>query len=138
MKRYFYSTIKLLRMPPKSSKSSKKEKESSASQKLSNTDSISELKSGDIQIKIFAKPGSKESSLVSNTDHLEVKIGAPAVDGEANEELIKFLSKVFNCRKSDVNLERGGKNRSKVLTISKETGLSIHRIREIINSNLNE
>ena len=67
---------------------------------------------------------------------LEVKIGSPAVDGQANTELISFLSKIFNCRKSDVSLDRGNKNRSKIVTISKETGLSIDKIRELINENL--
>jgi uncharacterized protein (TIGR00251 family) len=137
MKRYFQTFNKFLAMPPKSSKGSKKEKE--VVTKPASIDSISQLKNGDISLKISAKPGSKESSIVGNTeDGLEVKIGAPAVDGEANLELISFLAKVFSLRKSDVSLDRGSKNRSKIVTISKETGLSIDRVREIINSLINK
>lgn len=137
MKRYFQTFNKLLAMPPKSSKNSKKDKEVNV--KPIATDSISELKNGDIGIKISAKPGSKESSIVGNTeDGLEVKIGAPAVDGEANAELISFLAKTLKIRKSDVSLDRGSKNRSKIINISKDTGLTIDRIREIINESINK
>lgn len=137
MRRYFQSVRSLVTtMPFKPAKNSKKEAVTSATTKI--TDSISEMKNGDISLKILAKPGSKESDIVGNTeDGLEVKIGAPAVDGEANAELISFLSKVLGCRKSDLSLDRGSKNRSKVVTISKDSSLTIDRVREIINSKLN-
>lgn len=35
-----------------------------------------------------------------------VQIAAPPLDGEANTELIKYLSKVLQVRKSDVTLEK--------------------------------
>lgn len=137
MRKYIH--IRFYIMPPKSSKNTKQKEEPTVNAKVAATDSLSELKNGDIALKIAAKPGSKESSIVGNTkDGLEVKIGAPAVDGEANAELIAFLSKVFGVRKSDVNLDKGSKNRSKIVTISKDTGLSIDRIREIINLSINK
>lgn len=119
------------------SKSSKKVKSTTSSSVNESFDAVKQLATGDFQLKIIAKPNSKESSLVGNSEEgLEVKIGSPAVDGQANTELISFLSKIFNCRKSDVSLDRGNKNRSKIVTISKETGLSIDKIRELINENI--
>lgn len=35
-----------------------------------------------------------------------VQISAPPVDGEANVELVKFISKTLGVRKSDVVLEK--------------------------------
>lgn len=140
MKKYFQTITKFSTMPPKpskSAKSSKKEKEVIAKPII--TDSVSELKSCDIAIKISGKPGSKENKIVGNSeDGLEIKIAAPAVDGEANSELILFLSKIFNVKKSDLSLERGSKSRTKIVTISKETGLTVERIREIINDSINK
>ena len=35
-----------------------------------------------------------------------VQIAAPPADGEANTELVKYLSKLLNVRKSDISLDR--------------------------------
>lgn len=39
-------------------------------------------------------------------DAINVRIAAPPVDGEANKELIKYISKTLNLRQSDVNLDK--------------------------------
>lgn len=39
-------------------------------------------------------------------DGVGVQINAPPTDGEANAELIKYLSKVLGLRKSDLTLDR--------------------------------
>ena len=35
-----------------------------------------------------------------------VQIAAPATDGEANQELVKFMASVLGVRKSDVSIDR--------------------------------
>ena len=35
-----------------------------------------------------------------------IQIAAPPVDGEANTELVKYMSKVLGLRKSDVSLDK--------------------------------
>lgn len=40
------------------------------------------------------------------TDGVGVQIAAPPMDGEANAELVRFLAKALNLRKSDVSLEK--------------------------------
>ena len=37
-----------------------------------------------------------------------IQIAAPPVDGEANTELVKYMSKVLGLRKSDVSLDKVG------------------------------
>ena len=41
-----------------------------------------------------------------DTERVSVSIGAPPVDGEANSELVKFMAKQLQIRKSDVSLEK--------------------------------
>ncbi|CAN7950935.1 unnamed protein product [Ixodes pacificus] len=40
------------------------------------------------------------------------------MDGEANAELVRFLAKALNLRKSDVSLEKGSRSKDKVVMIA--------------------
>ncbi|KAM7358576.1 UPF0235 protein C15orf40 homolog [Cochliomyia hominivorax] len=77
-------------------------------------------KSGNITIKILAKPGAKHNGVTDiTTEGVGVQIAAPPSEGEANAELVKYLSKVLNLRKSDVSLDKGCRSRHKIVLISK-------------------
>jgi uncharacterized protein len=52
-------------------------------------------------------------------------------DGEANTELLKFLSKSLNLRKSDLTLDRGSKSRHKTIVLSKGIS-SIDEVLELL------
>lgn len=123
-------------MAPK--KGGKKEANSNAGKKeIPTQGAINLLKSEDIGLKILAKPGSSMNQITGITEEgIEIKIAAPPVDGEANTELISFLSKLLGLRKSDLSLDRGNKSRTKSITISKDCKLSIETIKEKINSNI--
>lgn len=49
-----------------------------------------------------------------------VKIAAPAVEGKANKELIRFMAEYLECSKSDISLQKGEMSRTKVLWIPSE------------------
>lgn len=94
---------------------------------------VSTNKSGNVSIRILAKPGAKQNCITDITDEgVGVQIAAPPVEGEANTELVKYFSKVLGLRKSDVSLDRGSKSRSKILVISSEV-ISVERTIEILN-----
>lgn len=77
-------------------------------------------KTGEIKILILAKPGSKQNNITNVSEEgIGVQINAPPVEGQANIELVKFMSKCLGLRKSDVCLAQGSKSRHKTLTISK-------------------
>ncbi|KAH8302939.1 hypothetical protein KR044_012206 [Drosophila immigrans] len=77
-------------------------------------------KSGNITIKILAKPGAKQNGITDiGLEGVGVQIAAPPSEGEANAELVKYLSKVLGLRKSDVSLDRGSRSRNKLILISK-------------------
>lgn len=99
--------------------------------KSTTLNAISVNKSGEIAIRIHAKPGAKQNTITDiTTDAIGVQIAAPPVDGEANTELIKFISKLLQVRKSDLNLDRGSKSREKILLLAKNT-IEMDRVMEI-------
>ncbi len=86
-------------------------------------------KTGDLCLAILAKPGAKETlitgtkliyilysyltlmrKIISKTDIddevIKCSISAPPVDGEANKELIRYISKLLKLRNSDVTLDK--------------------------------
>ncbi|XP_054714533.1 UPF0235 protein C15orf40 homolog [Uloborus diversus] len=73
----------------------------------------------EIIIKVHAKPGSKISAITSvDCDAVGVQIGAPAVDGEANKELVRYLGEVLNLKKSQLCLAKFSKSREKTVVIT--------------------
>lgn len=58
--------------------------------------SIKILSNG-IQLTILAKPGAKQSKITNiGEDSIGVQISAPPKEGQANEELIDFISQVIH------------------------------------------
>ncbi|XP_043921526.1 UPF0235 protein C15orf40 homolog [Protopterus annectens] len=75
-------------------------------------------KSGSITIAVHAKPGAKLNAITDvSTEAVGVAIAAPPSEGEANAELVHFLSKVLQVKKSEVILDKGSKSREKVVKI---------------------
>jgi len=48
---------------------------------------------------------------------LKIDIKAPPIDGEANKELIKFLSKKFKISKQDIEIKSGKSSKEKLLLL---------------------
>lgn len=65
-------------------------------------------------------------------EFVEIQIGAPPVDGEANTELVKYLAKALDLRKSDVSLDKGSRSRVKVVLL--ETQSSCEAIRQRLSA----
>ncbi|KAF8794514.1 UPF0235 protein C15orf40 like protein [Argiope bruennichi] len=77
----------------------------------------------EIIIKIHAKPGAKESGITDvGEESVGIQIGAPPVDGEANKELIRYLSEILQLKKSELSLEKGSRSKEKTVII---TGSSV-------------
>jgi uncharacterized protein (TIGR00251 family) len=62
-------------------------------------------------------PNAKKSSVDVVNERLKVKVSAPAVDGKANEAVIKVLAQHFKVRTSEVKILKGEKSRDKVVSI---------------------
>uniref|UniRef100_A0A8D8PTU3 UPF0235 protein C15orf40 homolog n=1 Tax=Cacopsylla melanoneura TaxID=428564 RepID=A0A8D8PTU3_9HEMI len=139
----FYSVL----MGPKSSGEAKKaggkSKKSTTTTITDKTSPISESpisldKSGNIIIKIQAKPGAKQNAITNiMTEAVGVQINAPPVDGEANTELVKYMSKLLGLRKSDVTLDKGSKSRQKKICIDKNA-CSLDDVQRKLNEECNK
>lgn len=75
-------------------------------------------KDGNLTIKIKAVPNSSKNEICGIYDNaLKVKLKAPAVENKANEELVKFFSKLLKLPKSTVYLKSGNTSKLKLLYI---------------------
>lgn len=68
------------------------------------------------RVTVVVKPRSSLSKIVNVRDgNLVIALAAPPVDGEANLELLRFLSSLLRLPKSTVLLQSGAKSRTKVV-----------------------
>jgi uncharacterized protein (TIGR00251 family) len=103
--------------------------------------SVTTTASGNIRIVIEARPNAKTSSISDfGNDAIGVRIAAPPRDGEANEELVRFLAEdVFRIRTSMMSVDRGGKSRAKVVSIDANTaGLTLQEVIDKLKSAADE
>lgn len=66
---------------------------------------------------VKVKPGSKQNSIEVSGDKIILRTTARAHDGEANEAVIKMLSKYFKVAKGQVKILRGEKSKEKVISL---------------------
>ncbi len=75
-----------------------------------------DLKDDSVIFSIKAVPNSSKNQVSGILDDaLKLKIKAPAVEGAANKELVKFLSKLFKVAKSDISFVGGESSKRKRL-----------------------
>jgi len=71
-----------------------------------------------MQITVKVKPNSKEQKIIEEVDgSLTIRLKSPPVDGKANEELIKVLSKKYHVPKSYIRIKSGISSRQKLIEI---------------------
>lgn len=72
-----------------------------------------------LKLPIHATPGAKRTEAAGDyAGALRVRLGAPPVDGKANEALVAWAARAFGVPKSRVELLHGAAGRQKVLGIS--------------------
>lgn len=81
-------------------------------------------------LRIRATPNARNSSVIGWEDDpaagrvLRVRVGAPPVEGKANDELRAFLAKTLGIPKSSVVLNKGSSSRIKSFQIPDGTPLT--------------
>lgn len=67
---------------------------------------------------MLVQPGSKKCAISGvYGDRVKVLIQAPPVDGKANKALCSYLSRCLGIKKTQVQIEKGFKNRRKDLIL---------------------
>jgi len=68
---------------------------------------------------LHAQPGARRSEIVGvHGDALKLRLAAPAVEGKANAELVRFLAEAFGVPLRQVSLLRGETSRRKTVRVS--------------------
>lgn len=88
-------------------------------------------------ISIRVTPRAKKNEIVSilADSTIKIKLAAPPVEGKANVELIKFLSKVLGVKKSNLEIVAGKTGRDKLVSVLTLTPAETH---EIISENISK
>ena len=77
-----------------------------------------EIKDNYVIINVKAIPNSSKNIIAEVlNDHIKIKIKAPAVEGAANKELVKFFSKEFKVSKSDIDFIGGMTSKRKKIKL---------------------
>ncbi len=69
-------------------------------------------------ISLYIQPNASKTEIIGeHNGSLKLKIKAPPVDGKANEEVLRFLSKALQVSKSQLELLKGDKSREKKVLV---------------------
>ena len=75
-----------------------------------------EIKENKVILNIKAQPNSSKNKIAGiYGDAIKINIKAPAVEGAANKELIKFLSKTFKVSKSEIEIKGETSKKKRVI-----------------------
>ena len=70
------------------------------------------------KLAVIVVPRSSKTEIVGFVGkYLKIRLAAPPVDGKANKELVKFLSKLFKTPKQDIRVISGASAKRKLLDI---------------------
>lgn len=83
-----------------------------------------------LRVKIQPRASLSEiSGLFGEPPRLKIRISAPPVEGEANEALVEFLSKILKIAKSQIQITSGHSGKNKDLLIY---GLSAEAAKSVL------
>ena len=76
-----------------------------------------EIKEDRVSLRIKAQPNASRSEFCElyGEEAIKIRIKAPAVEGAANKELVKFISKSFKVSKSDIIFKTGQNSKIKII-----------------------
>ena len=73
------------------------------------------------KIKIHAVVNAPKSQCAGEYgDALKIKVAAPAIDGKANEELVRFIAKKIGLPRCGVRIVSGQTSRDKIVEVDAE------------------
>ncbi|MBL8187887.1 MAG: YggU family protein [Acidobacteria bacterium] len=91
-------------------------------------------KDGGVMFAVRVQPRASRSGVVGELDGaLKIRLAAPPVDGEANEELIRVLAKLFDVPRAQIAIASGQTSKNKLIRIA---GMSADKAGEILQSTL--
>lgn len=84
---------------------------------------------GDAVFSVKAVPRASRTALAGEAEGMvRIRLAAPPVDGAANEELVKFLSKLFGLPRSAISIISGEASRTKRIRVQGVSAAEAGRI----------
>lgn len=72
-----------------------------------------------LTLQVTVQPGAKRSDIAGlHGDRLKIRLNSPALEGRANQALVKLIAQLFQVPKRQVVILRGDKSRQKTLCIT--------------------
>lgn len=82
---------------------------------------------GGVLLQVRVVPGASRNQVAGETaGRLRLRIQAPAVEGKANQALVKYVAGLFGLRRSRVTIVRGEGSREKTLLLGGITSAEAH------------
>ena len=82
-------------------------------------------------LEVRAQPGAKRGGRIRERDgKLELSVRAPARDGRANAELVEVLADALGLKRSEVEILRGERGRTKQVAVALPIDEARRRLRE--------
>src|SRR5262249_50817049 len=87
-------------------------------------------KEGGVTFAVRVQPRASKSGVAGDLDGiLKIRLAAPPVEGEANEELIRLLAKLFDAPRQRIAIISGQTSKNKVVSVS---GISVDEASKIL------
>jgi len=80
-----------------------------------------------LPVRVTPRASSNEIVEVLSDHTVKIRLTAPPVEGKANEELIKFLSKILNVPKTNMEIVAGATGRDKLVSILDMDTEEVHK-----------
>ncbi len=72
-----------------------------------------------ITLMLYIQPGAKRTEVVgTHDDSLKIRLGAPPIEGRANDTLLHFIAEKFSVPVRNVRLKQGARSRHKVVLVT--------------------
>jgi uncharacterized protein len=79
---------------------------------------------------VHIQPRSSRTRIIGqHGERLKIAVTSPPVEGAANKEIVKFLSKTLGVSRSDIEIRSGDTGRRKTLHVS---GLSVNELKSLL------
>jgi uncharacterized protein (TIGR00251 family) len=80
-----------------------------------------------LPVRVIPRASRNEIVEILSDQTVKIRLKAPPVEGKANEELIKFLSKVLDIPKTNFEIVGGKTGRDKLISILDADGQEVNR-----------
>lgn len=94
------------------------------------------IKDGGVTFSVRVQPRASSSGVTGEIDGaLKIRLAAPPVDGEANDELVRLLAKLFSIPRANVSILGGQTSKNKLIRLE---GVSAESFREVVGGLIGE